>query len=167
MKYYTLFILFLFSILFYQCNTSKIIFQEKPEFDILEVFSQGFVGGQPGNAGINVVINVENSEDIIPDSLYFQQRVAALEVKPYEKGVLWVARFQHITRSEPNLNENPNGDLTAEVPIMENFPFDLQNNEAVLLYHKNNTALYYKIINIKQKETIFFPAAKPQNRVME
>jgi hypothetical protein len=50
-----------------------------------------------------------------------------------------------------------------EVPEMDAFPFELQNDEAILLYHQNNTAYYYKLKGLIQKETIFFALNNPKN----
>lgn len=149
------------TLLFWQCNTSKISFQKNPEFTVIEVYSQDWFGGQPGNSGTNLVIEVLNSENITPDSLYFQNRVSSVDIKPAEKGTLWVGRFQKVGRKEVILNESDNTDVSVTIPEMENFPFKLENNEAVLLYHQNNTAYYYKISEIKTKESIYFPSARP------
>lgn len=120
------------------------------------------MGGQPGNSGINVVIQVSAAENITPDSLYFQNRVSKIDIKTNENEVLWVARFQTITRKEINIGKNSDEDVSIEVPEMENFPFELGKNEAVLLYHQNSTAFYFKIEGIKTKETIYYPSARPQ-----
>jgi hypothetical protein len=151
-----------FILIFCQCKSSKVTFQKNPDFEISEAYAQGFVGGMPGNSGTNVVIQVLPIENIIPDSLYYQNRVSNIDVKPGDNGVLWVARFQKITRKEINIANETTEDVSIDVPEMENFPFELEKNEAVLLYYQNNTAYYYKIEGIKIKDTIYYPSARPK-----
>jgi len=146
-----------------QCKSNQIKFKEKPDFQIINSFYQDFIGGQPGNSGTLVFLTVTTSTELIPDSLYFQNRVAVIQSQTKENQKLWTARFQKTTRNEINLKENQNTNLSAEVPEMDAFPFKLQNDEAILLYHQNNTAYYYKLKGLKQKETIFFALNNPKN----
>lgn len=161
-KYFKIFY-FLPILFFWQCQLPKVSFQKNPDFQIKEVYAQDFTGGQPGNSGTNVIMQVIYQENIIPDSLYYQNRVSVIDVKSTASEVLWVGRFQKITRKVINLQENPNDEVSIPVPEMENFPFELKNEEAVLLYHDKEKSYYFKITGIKQKERVFFPTARPQN----
>lgn len=146
-----------------QCKSNQIKFQDKPDFQIIKSYYQDFIGGQPGNSGTLVFLTVTTSTELMPDSLYFQNRVAVIESQTKENQKLWTARFQKTTLNEINLKENQNTNLSAEVPEMDAFPFKLQNDEAILLYHQNNTAYYYKLKGLIQKETIFFALNNPKN----
>jgi hypothetical protein len=161
-KYFKIFF-FLSIMFFFQCQSLRVSFQKEPAFQIKEVYAQSFTGGQPGNSGTNVMIQIIHQENIIPDSLYYQNRVSAIDVKPTESGVLWVGRFLKITRKEINLQENPNDEVSISIPEMKNFPFELKNEEAVLLYHDQEKTYYFKITGIQQKERILFPTVRPQN----
>lgn len=142
-----------FFLLFFNCKTPGIKFESKPNFKFSEVYQQYFVGGQPGNAGFNVFMILENPTIAKPDSLYFQERVASVEIRDQQ----WIARFKTINRKEVNLSQNQETDINEHVKKMDNFPFNLLDNQAVLLYNHNNTSYYYKIVNIKSKEVIYFP----------
>ena len=142
-----------FFLFFFNCKTHKIKFETNPNFIFKEVYFQHFVGGQPGNAGFNVFIILEKPTDIKPDSLYFQERVASVEIRDNQ----WIARFNTIKRNEINLSQNQEPNVIEHVEKMKKFPFKLLDDQAVLLYNYNNTRYYYKIDNIKSKETIYFP----------
>ena len=43
-----------------------------------------------------------------------------------------------------------------------NSPFDLKENEAIIIYTENDIKKYYKIEHIKEKQAEFFPSAPPK-----
>jgi hypothetical protein len=146
-----------------QCKGVKMKLQKKVPFIFSQVFSQDWVGGQPGNSGTTVQIFVSEVGTIQPDSLYFQNRVTQIDIKPTKKGSLWVANFRKVTRKDFNMTDNPKGEYGNPVPEMINFPFELEKNEAVLRYINEGKAYYYKIVGVKEKEPLFYPSAKPRN----
>jgi len=141
----------------FQCNSSKIIYDKTPNFKILSTYAEDFVGGRPGNSGTVVIMTIENQSQIQPDSLYYEKRIAKIEVRKTEEGEIWIGRFQKITRKEPNLNEDSNENLILEIPEAENYPFDLKNNQAVVKYFDKNKPCYFLINEIIIKPTLFYP----------
>ncbi len=146
-----------------QCQSAKIKLQKTVPFSVTDSYYQDWMGGQPGNSGTTVQLFVTTNDEIQPDSLYFQNRATYIDIKPTDKETLWVANFRKVVRRDINLTENPRGEYGNPVPEMMNFPFDLNKDEAILRYTKGDKVFYYKIMGIPQKETIFFPSAKPRN----
>lgn len=146
-----------------QCQSAKTKLQKTAPFTITKAFYQDWMGGQPGNSGTTVQLHLSTDKSVQPDSLFFQNRVTAIDIKPSDEGNLWVANFRKVARKPINMTDNPRGEYGNPVPEMVNFPFELEKDEAVLKYTLDNKAYYYKISGITQKETIFFPAAKPRN----
>lgn len=146
-----------------QCQSAKINLQKTAPFFITKSFYQNWTGGQPGNSGTTVQLYVDLNEEVQPDSLFFQNRATFIDSKPSEIGSLWVANFRKVVRRDINLTENPSGEYGNSVPEMTDFPFELAGDEAVLKYTKDKKIYYYKIIRIAQKETLFYPTARPRN----
>jgi len=143
-----------------QCKTQYKL-QKNPSFTVIKAFYQDWVGGQPGNSGTVVQIFTQDIINVKPDSLYFQNRVAVIDVKPAKTDGLWVANFRKEFRKEVVINDNPDKTVVTEVPETSNFPFELAKDEAVLRYMVDDKVYYYKITGIVKKETIFYPAARP------
>ena len=131
------------------------------------IYAQDWVGGRPGNAGTYVTIEIDNPTEIIPDSMYYQQRIAPIEINEVNNKIQWIGRFQTITRRQINLNENPDTTIEEEVPVSENFPFELKEDEVVLLYHDEDGSYFYKWQTVKKKKTIFYPTAKPKPQMVQ
>ena len=65
---------------------------------------------------------------------------------------LFVGRI--LTEANQNEDFSPNTE--------EETSFDLKENEAVIIYTENDKMKYYKIENIKEKQTEYFPSAPPK-----
>lgn len=162
-KIFSILSLLISSIGLSQCQSAKIKLQKKTPFTIQKAYYQDWMGGQPGNSGTTVQLMVNSTKEVQPDSLFFQNRVAHIEIKPSDKVKLWVANFRKVVRKDINMTDNPTGEYGNPVPEMTNFPFELEKDEAVLMYSKDAKVYYFKIAGLVQKETVFFPAAKPRN----
>lgn len=146
-----------------QCQSTKIKLQKTAPFSITKSFYQDWMGGRPGNSGTTVQLYVDLNDEVQPDSLFFQNRATFIDSKPSDTGSLWVANFRKVVRRDINMTENPSGEYGNPVPEMTDFPFELAKDEAVLKYTKDKKIYYYKIIGITQKETLFYPTARPRN----
>ena len=77
-----------------------------------------------------------------------------------EKFTRIIAHFSTLKRKNRNLILD--ADITKELentlPSLEEFPFQLKENEAILSYKKEGKTLYFKIENIKKLQSIPFPS---------
>jgi hypothetical protein len=77
-----------------------------------------------------------------------------------EKFTRIIAHFSTLKRKNRNLILD--ADITKELentlPSLEEFPFQLKENEAILSYKKEGKTLYFKIENIKKLQSISFPS---------
>lgn len=137
------------------CKTGDISFVAQPEFQITDYYVQHFVGGVPGVSGDNVVLEIFNDKNFTPDSLYFQQKISKIELRKSSENVLWIGRFEQPLRLDKNADLRQNEVLKTVTPT--NFPFDLKDNEAVLLYSKNGQKRYLKLRNLPVKEPLYLP----------
>lgn len=147
-----------------QCSCVKPTFQENPPFTITESHFQEWIGGQPGVSGTSVHILLSAiDENVQPDSLFFNQSKAKIDIKTAEKGHLWVANFRKSAPRDINMHGEPKEEYGNTPPKMEEFPFELAKDEAVIGYYTKEKKAYFKIIGLQKKETLFFPSAKPRN----
>lgn len=149
--------------MFTQCSCSKTTFQKNPPFTISESYFQDWIGGVPGVSGTSVHISLSSlAENVIPDSLFFRQSKAKIDVKTAEKGHLWVANFRKSSPRDINMHSESKEEYGNTPPKMEVFPFKLADGEAVLSYYTNGKLAYFKLSDLQKRETLFFPAARPE-----
>lgn len=133
---------------FAQCGNGKELsykLQETPVFKTTEAIYQSWVAGvRGGGSGINVMFKSPNTdENIVLDSLYFRNKKAKIE----RKGDLYIARFKTKTNQQPNLimHSDSKQEYGNKAPIKVDFPFKLENNEAVIQYMEKEKIKFVKI----------------------
>jgi len=143
---------------FSQCGGSTLM--KNPILKVEKAFYNKWVGGQPGVSGTKVEIHLEDAQEVIFVALYFQGKRTQVEVSKIDKFTQIIAHFSTSKRKHRNLFLD--ADIIKEtgntLPILEEFPFQLKENEAILSYKKENKTLYFKIENIKKVQSIPFPS---------
>lgn len=146
---------------FYNCGSVK--FVKHPPFEISSAVYESWTGGQPGVQGTNVKINYTTNTFIEFDSIYFQNKVTKLQIKTATSGKLVIGYFNTSTRqNELVLDENPIKEMHNPIPEIKKFPFELNENEAVISYTIKGKLKYYKIKSLKKEKSIPFPSASKQ-----
>ncbi len=146
-----------------QNNKGKMTLEQNPPFKIAEAYYQNWVAGvKEGGSGTNVHITFsEMDSDAVIQNIYFRNH------KLEAKGNI----------NEPNhfvgyLKKDINRDIIMDSdPIKEAqntpqkaFPFQLEENQAVIEYWFGGKKNYYKIENLSQREMIPYPQANPNQR---
>ena len=143
---------------FSQCGGSTLV--KKSTLKVEKAFYNKWVGGQPGVSGTKVEIHLEDAQEVIFVALYFQGKRTQVEVSKIDKFTQIIAHFSTSKRKHRNLILD--ADIIKEtgntLPSLEEFPFQLKENEAILSYKKENKTLYFKIENIKKVQSIPFPS---------
>ncbi|MCK5638756.1 MAG: hypothetical protein KAH67_08595, partial [Flavobacteriaceae bacterium] len=63
-----------------------------------------------------------------------------------------------LTKRENDMYGNAIDEYGNEAPKIEkNIPFDLQKDEAIIVYAISGEEKYYKVKGIKQIETVYYP----------
>jgi hypothetical protein len=122
---------------FSQCASLKL--EENPPFKITAATYTKWVGGQPGVKGMNVEITYTSNQNMEFDSLYFRKRITSLEDRNSGNKKMSIAYFK-----------------TSDV---KNFPFELNDDEAIISYKINDKIKYFKIKSVKKGKPMFFPSA--------
>ena len=143
---------------FSQCGGSILV--KKSTLKVEKAFYNKWFGGQPGVRGTKVEIHLKDASEVIFVALYFQGKRTKVEVSKIEKFTRIIAHFSTLKRKNRNLILD--ADITKELentlPSLEEFPFQLKENEAILSYKKEGKTLYFKIENIKKLQSISFPS---------
>lgn len=96
------------------------------------------------------------------DSVYFRGRSAELVSNANPAG--YVAYFE-ISGKDRDLvmHVDPKEEFGNKAPILEKIPFELKNDEAVVVYTHNGKKAYFKIDNITERASSDGEIKKPEN----
>lgn len=125
-------------------NQPKVLFQEKPVFQLNEAnFQEWYAGINVGGTGFNVFLsNIANDENVILESVYFRNLVGTL-VKDNGKYAA--------------ILKNQSTDYTWQYPVKPaDYPFDLTPDECVVSYKENGETKFYKIASITEKAGTYY-----------
>ena len=150
------FIFFTLFLNFTSCKTQNI--QKEAPFNIIEKSYFKWAGGKKGNQGTTIKIVGEfETSSLDFSAVYFQNY--HFKVVPEFRG----STFTLIgNRSSYKKDMNMSGNATEEYgntppKIDEDFPFDLQKDEAVIEYSINGQVYFSKVEGIKQLKTVYYP----------
>ncbi|MCF6306626.1 MAG: hypothetical protein L3J09_01585 [Flavobacteriaceae bacterium] len=169
MKQFKGFTLVLFTILFSSCGGSKsnnknLNISENPPFTISKTYCQKWVAGvKGGGSGINLIITFSSvSEGIDFNEIYFRGKIIEATSKKQNQIVGYF-------KNETNQNVIMDSDISKEAANTppQKFPFQLEDNEAVISYSNSDSnreekTYYYKISNIEEKEMLAYPQSNPK-----
>lgn len=157
----------LVSFSFLNCGGSKssnniLVFKENPPFEIQDANFQKWAAGiEEGGTGININIHFSNldSEVIIQNVFFRGHTLVATKL---------IGKPNHYVAYLKNKSENK-GFVMHSDPIKEGentfsneFPFQLEENEAVISYWYNGERNFYKIIDLSEKQEIAYPQSYPK-----
>jgi len=161
--FYSLFLAVTF-VFFIQCCAQK---SEKIAKTIVlqknktpKVYYQHWTAGvRGGGGGINLVISKSALPNITPIKAFFKNQEANIEHKKYD----FVARFKttYNQTKDDNLQKEHLAKNNISKKHSKPFPFQLNDNEAVLSYLEKGNIKYLKLMHIPEKEMLAYPSAPP------
>ena len=136
----------------------KVSFQKKTPFTIIEKSYFYWVGGKKGTNGFKIqIVGTFNTTNLDFNTIYFHNR--ELKVVPnihLDKftlvGGYTTFNDENILADDIQLNDDNSKENSSD-----DIPFELEKDEAVLVYSISGRKHYYKIKDIEQKETIYYP----------
>ena len=159
-------IILLFSIFLTQnCNqkAGTMELQEKLPSAIEEVYYQKWIGGQEQTgSGIDFHIQFKSAlpKNTELKKIYFQNQEAVFQS---DDTINFTARFHQKPNSDIIMDSNPQKEYGNKAPEIRNKKTDIQANEAILEFIQNEKSFKVKIQNIKEKELLAYPSARPRN----
>ena len=157
--------LFSLSILFLSvsnCGSSKdtkaIHLESNPPFIISGIFAQDWVAGvKEGGAGTNVHVTFDNlDENIKIENIYFANKILLVR-QAGNNSKTFVGSYKTVSGRDFIMDSDPTKEA-KNIPTPA-FPFELENNEAVIKYSMDGTSKFYKVSDVLIKPTIAYPAA--------
>lgn len=160
-------------IAFSGCANGKKV-QEQTSVHIGQPFYTTWSGGvRTAGSGLNLYIPVDPSlvGELELDSVYFRGRKAKLEAAregEKEDYALYVAYFRTAEKEKaPDLvmHRDPKQEYGNRAPeIIRDFPFELEEDEAMLTYKKDGKTGYYRVSGIKRStEEVQTKIKRPQD----
>ncbi len=142
---------------FTQCKSQKVA--EKAPFKITEKTYFYFAGGKKGTNGTTIkIVGNATSLNLGFTTIFFQNH--EYKIIPEFKGekFILVGSNTEITKNDLNMHQDAASEYGNEAPKFEKkIPFDLEKNQAILVYRINGKDFYYKITEIKQLATVYYP----------
>lgn len=151
--YFTILTIFL---TFTHCKTQSGM---KAPFSITEKSYFYWVGGKKGSNGtsIKIVGNFETTNVDFP-KLYFQNKEYQIVPEITGNKFTLVGNHSAITNENIVMHRDPKQEFGNQPSSAEKkIPFELEKNEAILVYSINGKDFYYKVTDIKQLETVTYP----------
>jgi hypothetical protein len=151
--YFTILTIFL---VFTHCKTQNGM---KAPFSITEKSYFYWVGGKKGSNGTSIKItgNFETTNVEFP-KLYFQNK--EYQIVPEITGNKFTLVGNHSAIANENIvmHSDPKQEFGNQPSSAEKkIPFELEKNEAILVYSINGKDFYFKVTDIKQLETVTYP----------
>jgi len=133
-----------------QCTSVPKLQKESPTTFKETYYQKWNAGIKEGGSGINVYLETINAS-ILLDRIYFRGKMAKLQKMP-NNSLLYIGRF----KSKIN-------DSIEDSKQLSNWPFQIEDDECVVSYSVEKKVLYFKISNLKERQSINYPRL-PSNR---
>ena len=132
-------------------------FEQEPPFTLGTVYYQDWVAGvREGGSGTNVHITIESyADDVVILDVYFRSKKEKAQNSPQFMDQ-YVGYFKNEARPDIIMDSDPVKESQNIPP--ESFPFQLEDNEAVLSYLYKDEVMYLKISKMEQKPMIAYPS---------
>jgi len=143
MRYFYAFFGFIFTtFLFTNCGGTKDL-QEVPPADL----GQAYIIPEENKLTLYLPVNAVQTEMVSLDSVYFRSRKAPLELVDGN----YIAEFK-TGNQDLIMSSEPKEEYGNKMPVkLEKLPFDLDDDEAILVFTQNGQINYFKIKNIQER----------------
>jgi hypothetical protein len=156
---------FVFVVFAMGCSSQKIDSTIGPFKGDYQPYAQSWTGGIPGSgSGINLFLTLFDMDPEYIDAVYYKGMVTTTVDTVSDPKRYLVARFKTDFNQQPDINmtlDSKNEYGNKKPKNKERFPFDLEDDEAVLKIARNGKFTYVKIKGIQKKSAQDLPS-RPQ-----
>lgn len=132
-------------VLFSSCAGNKGLQEKAPA-----QFQQAYFTTDAASVKLFIPVSAIQTERVELNSVYFRGRKAPLELHPDRPGI-YMANFD-TGKPDMVMHEDPKKEYGNKVPeVHEKPPFELDEDEALIVFTENNTTKFYKITGIEQR----------------
>jgi hypothetical protein len=149
---------------FSSCTSQKKLTMKTP-FVLGEATYQPWTGGMKASGkGVKLeILTSDIEENVVFEQIYFQGNISPL----HSEGDKLTANMKIDSGKKPDMVMH--SDSVQEVgnqppPLKEgkvDFPFEINDDEAVISYTKKGKRKYAKVVGMKKLKPLIYPAAKP------
>ncbi len=152
-KFGTISMIFLLIFSLTQCKTQAI--ENEVPFTIKEKNYFYWAAGKKGTNGVNInIVGEFNTTNLGFTTIYFQNR--EYKVIPQFNGGKFTLTGSYSILNTKNILMDEEG-KSKDVAEVNKIPFELKNDEALIIYTINGRNHYYKITGVKKMATIYYP----------
>jgi hypothetical protein len=147
--------LFIISTVFLSCSSQKIDTTIGPFTGDYQPYGQSWTGGVPGSgSGVNLFLTLFDMDPEYIDAVYYKGMVTTTVDTVFDPKRYLVARFKTDFNQQPdrNMTLDSNKEYGNKPPEKaKKFPFELEEDEAVIKIARNGTITFMKIKGIQKK----------------
>lgn len=151
--------IFLFTIFLALVGCKSQNLREEAPFSIVEKSYFHWVGGKEGTRGTTIkLVGQTRSFNLSFSKLYFQGHEYDVVPEFTSNGFVIKGNFSEFREKDLNLDKDPVNEYgnTPAKPA-EKIPFELNPDEAVLMYSVNGNEAFYKVSGIKELDKVYMP----------
>lgn len=124
-------------------------------------FQKWNAGQKQGGFGYDIEIIQSRSKSALQlQHIYFRGLKGTIQTG---NGKEYIANLKSVPNTDHQLSLEASNAYNNSLPNLLEVPFLLNDNECVISYIDNHTVKFIKVVNLKEKETINYPSAKPRN----
>ncbi|WGH74633.1 hypothetical protein P8625_11090 [Tenacibaculum tangerinum] len=113
-------------------------------------------GGVKGSYNsTNLIIYFTSKEPVDFKNVYFQNRITKAVVEQHNNTNYIAARYKTSSNDKEDLVLHANPEEEFGNTAVENFPFELKDDEAMISYALGEKIYYVKVANIVKKDAVF------------
>ncbi|MBK5213155.1 MAG: hypothetical protein JJE55_05790 [Flavobacteriaceae bacterium] len=133
---------------------------QNPPFKIAEAYFQDWAAGvKEGGSGTNIhIVFKEMDPNVVIQNIYFRNHILEAKGNVNDPNQ-YVGYLQNNTQRDVIMDADPVKEA-QNVPS-KTFPFQLEDNQAVVEYWFGGKKNYYKISNLSRKDMIAYPQVNP------
>lgn len=138
-------------------DTKAIRFESNPPFRISEIFAQDWLAGvKEGGSGTNVHVTFDNlNENCKIENIYFANKILIVR-QAGNNSKTFLGSYKTVSGRDFIMDSDPTKEA-KNIPRPA-FPFELDNNEAVIKYSMDGTSKFFKVSDVVIKPRIAYPA---------
>jgi len=151
------FTLAVLSVIVFGCKSQSL--ETSAPFDIYEKTYFYWADSKKGTEGTTIrLAGRTQSLNISFSKLYFQNHEYTIVPQFNSQGFIIEGTYSKFRKKEMIMHRDPAEEFGNEIPQIEKkIPFDLENDEAILLYSINGMEGYHKIKGIKELDKVLMP----------
>ena len=154
------FIIFTFiTLLFLGFSSNKNpIFQKEAPFKIVEKSYFYYVSGKKSTNGFKIqLVGTYESRNLEFTTIYFHNRELKVVPNVHIDKFTLVGGYTTLIAEDILVDEIRLDGETTQKDNSDDIPFELKDDEAVIVYQINGRNYYYKVSDIEKLETVYYP----------